>query len=635
MILQYYQFNYGMVIIESFIEFILAIILIKTINKLVSSKETIKNVKNFKSDDLKALLISLGIGFGILLILRLSLGSFIRFFNYNFFSIEFFFAILVSTITVFYILFLRKFVLTGESEKIIGIRKLIKNRLIALIVLNVILWIIGIIFYSIEFLNIPIKWNPSENEYDLFIIGFVWAFITSFAFYYLSILGNRFFSDAKRISKELMKKAAFISSIISFSFWSLQLIIVELYLKNLFNLDLWQQDIRIMILAQLIAFLTSLFLLLKFSILPKAEKESQKKLDKALRERKIAEKEGIVDKVILEVKDLKTYFYTEEGIVRAIEEASFEIREDEVLGLVGETGCGKSVTARSIIGLIERPGKIEKGEVIFQGEDLLKKSKKEMLEYRGKKITMTFQDPLNSLNPVFKVGKQINEVLFLNKEDELLIEASKDPDKSIFQVTKKWTIDLLAEVGIPSPENIYDQYPHELSGGMRQRVQIAMAIACSPILLIVDEPTTALDVTVQNQILKLLKRLKEEYKTSILFITHDLGVISKMCDRVAVMYSGYIVEYGNVVKVLTNPQHPYTKGLVSAIPGIGTKKEKLEIIPGSVPNLIYPPSGCRFHPRCPYKMDICSEETPKTIEIKPNYYVSCHLFDDKIKTKKN
>jgi oligopeptide/dipeptide ABC transporter ATP-binding protein len=330
--------------------------------------------------------------------------------------------------------------------------------------------------------------------------------------------------------------------------------------------------------------------------------------------------------VILDVQDLTTYFYTEEGVVKAVEGVSFKIHEGENLGLVGETGCGKSVTALSILQIVRPPGKIEKGKVIFRGEDLLQKSKSEVLEYRGKDITMIFQDPLNSLNPVFKIGSQITEVYLLHMENELLLEASKQ-NKSIFAVAREWAEQILRDLNIPFPDTVFNLYPHELSGGMRQRVQIAMGLACKPKLLIADEPTTALDVTIQNQILKLMKELKTKFNTSMLFITHDLGIISKMCDRVAVMYSGFIVETGDIKKLFIRPYHPYTRGLIGSVPVIGKKRRRLEVIKGSVPNLIYPPSGCRFHPRCNYCFEPCDSKIPKSIEVEPDYYVACHLYD--------
>ncbi|MHA2182574.1 MAG: ABC transporter ATP-binding protein, partial [Promethearchaeota archaeon] len=323
-------------------------------------------------------------------------------------------------------------------------------------------------------------------------------------------------------------------------------------------------------------------------------------------------------------------FYTEEGVVRAVEGVSFKIYEGETLGLVGETGCGKSVTALSILRLVRPPGEIKSGKVFYEGEDLHQISEQDFLKYRGNRITMIFQDPLNSLNPVFKVGDQISEVYRLHMENELLIEAAKK-GTSIYDVARKWSQKVLKDLNIPMPRIIFDRYPHELSGGMRQRIQIAMGLACSPKLLIADEPTTALDVTIQNQILQLMKDLKKKYNTSILFITHDLGIISKMCDRVAVMYSGFIVEYGDIEKLFITPYHPYTRGLISSVPVVGKKREILEVIPGMVPNLIYPPSGCRFHPRCRYCFEPCDSQVPKSIETEPDYFVACHLYDPEYK----
>ncbi len=362
---------------------------------------------------------------------------------------------------------------------------------------------------------------------------------------------------------------------------------------------------------------------------------------------------------ILEVKDLYTYFYTEEGIVRAVEGVSYSIKENEVVGLVGETGCGKSVTALSILQLVRSPGKIIKGEILFKGEDLLKKTEQEIANYRGNKITMIFQDPLNSINPVYTIGFQISEVFYLHQRElllseveqhrlslnNILAEIKKNPsDKqlkvkltelkqysNIFSLARKKSQEILESVGIPDPELILDRYPHELSGGMRQRVMIAMALVCKPELLIADEPTTALDVTIQNQILKLMKNLRQQYNTSILFITHDLGIISKMCDKVAVMYSGKIVEYGTVQKIILNPSHPYTKSLIAAIPRVEEVKKMLEVIPGTVPNLIFPPEGCRFHPRCQSCFDPCKKEIPQQIELASNHLVACHLYDERFK----
>ena len=377
---------------------------------------------------------------------------------------------------------------------------------------------------------------------------------------------------------------------------------------------------------------------------------------------------------LIKIKNLKTQFFTEEGVVKAVDGVSFSILKDEVLGLVGETGCGKSVTALSLIGLVRAPGKVIDGEILFDGFNLLDLPEKEKRDIRGKDITMIFQDPLNSLNPVMKVGTQIKEVFLLHQKEEmnLLLDEKKierrDKKQKIKelkqllkeeknQLTKKEikdykneirklkeetksepvldrimvkkSIKAIEEVGIPDAEGILDRYPHELSGGMRQRVMIAMALSCNPKLLIADEPTTALDVTIQAQILDLMKDLKKKFKTSILMITHDLGIIADMCDRVAVMYSGNIVEYATAENLFKNPRHPYTKGLISAIPTLEKRDKKLLSIRGSVPNLIYPPSGCRFHPRCYDRLEICDKVRPTFTEIGDKYYVACHLFDPK------
>jgi len=377
---------------------------------------------------------------------------------------------------------------------------------------------------------------------------------------------------------------------------------------------------------------------------------------------------------ILEVKDLKTYFYTEEGVVKAVDGISFDMYTDEVLGLVGETGCGKSVTALSILSLVRNPGKIVEGTIKFKNLNLLDLSKKEIREYRGRNITMIFQDPLNSLNPVLTVGNQIKEVFLLHQEQEMqsILEGrilerdeklkkikniknqlkqeslnskeesllNKELEKlkketryipRIKDIAKEKSIQIIKEVGIADPEGILDRYPHELSGGMRQRIMIAMGLSCNPSLLIADEPTTALDVTIQAQILDLLKELKNKFKTSILLITHDLGIIAEMCDRVAVMYSGNIVEYATADDLFNNPRHPYTKGLLEAIPTLEKKNTKLTTIRGSVPNLIYPPSGCRFHPRCDYRLDVCEKVRPTFTKIDDKYFVACHLFDPEYK----
>lgn len=381
-------------------------------------------------------------------------------------------------------------------------------------------------------------------------------------------------------------------------------------------------------------------------------------------------------KPIIKVNNLKTYFYTEEGVVKAVDGLSFEIFQDEVLGLVGETGCGKSVTALSILRLVRSPGKIIEGKIEFKGQNLLELPIKVMRTYRGNKITMIFQDPLNSLNPVISVGDQIGEVFLLhqmddmkkeldesilirkdkintikelgkqlkNKEEFLKQEEIKTIQQEINKLKKEThvipklehiveerAIKIITEVGIADGEGILSRYPYELSGGMRQRVMIAMALTCVPALLIADEPTTALDVTIQAQILDLIKVLKQKFKTSILMITHDLGIIADLCDRVAVMYSGNIMEYATAEELFKNPQHPYTQGLLGAVPSLEKKDQKLRVIRGMVPNLIYPPSGCRFHPRCDNRLEVCDKIKPSMTEISDNYYVACHLYDPEYK----
>jgi len=393
------------------------------------------------------------------------------------------------------------------------------------------------------------------------------------------------------------------------------------------------QDIRIPLIVATGIYLISFFVFSRIKFSLDTSEQIKEKVRIALKPTEGVELQAstsIGNNVILDVKDLTTYFYTEEGVVKAVEGVSFQIRQGEVVGLVGETGCGKSVTALSILRLVRPPGEIKGGKVIFEGEDLHQKPMDEFLRYRGKKITMIFQDPLNSLNPVFKIGDQISEVYRLHMEDELLLESVKQ-NTSIYDIARKWSQEMLKDLNIPTPRVIFDRYPHELSGGMRQRVQIAMGLACNPKLLIADEPTTALDVTIQNQILKLMKDLKKKFNTSILFITHDLGIISKMCDRVAVMYSGFIVEYGDIEKLFITPYHPYTRGLIASVPVVGKKRELLDVIPGTVPNLIYPPSGCRFHPRCQYCFEPCDSKIPESIEIDPDYYVACHLYDPQYK----
>jgi oligopeptide/dipeptide ABC transporter ATP-binding protein len=316
---------------------------------------------------------------------------------------------------------------------------------------------------------------------------------------------------------------------------------------------------------------------------------------------------------LLKIEDLKTYFFTHEGVVKAVDGVSFTINKGETLGLVGESGCGKSVTALSIMRLIQSPpGKIVGGKINFEGTNLLELEEKEMRKIRGCKISMIFQEPMTSLDPMFSIGSEIMEVLKLHqnlKKDE----------------AKKKAIESLCKVRFPDPEKRIDDYPHELSGGMRQRVMIAMALSCNPALLIADEPTTALDVTIQAQILKLIDDLKKEFNTSVLLITHDLGVIAKTCDNVALMYAGYIVEYTDVFTFFREPLHPYAKGLMKSIPRLDSEIKKLEIIKGLVPNLLDLPSGCPFHPRCDFCFELCTEKMPELIKVGKNHLVRCHL----------
>src|SRR4026207_1145678 len=296
------------------------------------------------------------------------------------------------------------------------------------------------------------------------------------------------------------------------------------------------------------------------------------------------------NKPLLEVKGLKTYFYTEDGIVRAVDGVNFEVYPGEVLGIVGESGCGKSVTSLSIMRLISKPGKVDAGEILLDGENLLNMPEEEMIKVRGNRISMIFQQPQTALNPVFKVGDQLAEVL----------DVHQDLGK---EAGWKRAIALLKMVGVPDPERRAEAYPHELSGGMAQRVMIAMALACVPELLIADEPTTALDVTIQAQILDLMREIRSKMQASIILITHDLGVVAEMCERVAVMYAGQIVEQSEVEALFAGPKHPYTMGLIGSIPVLGIVKQELDVIPGSVPNLINLPAGCRFAPRCKKRIE--------------------------------
>lgn len=321
----------------------------------------------------------------------------------------------------------------------------------------------------------------------------------------------------------------------------------------------------------------------------------------------------MIKDLLLEIKDLRINFYTYRGIVKALNGVNLKIYQGEFFGLVGETGCGKSVTASGVLNLVQNPGKIERGEIIFKGRDLLKMSKEEIREkIRGKEITMIMQYPVSALNPVMNNGDQIAESLIANKN------MSK-------REAKKRVIELLREVNIPEPEKIVRQYPHQLSGGMAQRVMIAMMLSTEPSLLIADEPTTALDVSIQAQVLSLLKDLISKHKATVLLITHDLSVVAETCDRVGVMYAGDMVEVGEVDQIINNPQHPYTKGLINAIPS--DRRNELVEIRGSVPDLVNPPSGCRFHPRCDYVRDLCKNEKPKVLQVEKDHMVACFLYE--------
>lgn len=321
---------------------------------------------------------------------------------------------------------------------------------------------------------------------------------------------------------------------------------------------------------------------------------------------------------LLEVKNLKTYFYTEDGVVQALEGVDFHVNKGETLGIVGESGCGKSVTAMSVLRLIpDPPGKIVDGDITFDGKKILSLAEDEMRMIRGNDISMIFQEPMTSLNPVFSVGNQLGEVLKLHK----------GLDK---KEARKECIKILKTVGIPNAEKIVDEYPHALSGGMRQRVMIAMALACNPKLLIADEPTTALDVTIQAQILQLMNNLKKDFGTSIMFITHDLGVIAEMADRVIVMYLGLVVEEADIYDLFEDPKHPYTFGLMKSKPDLETDDDRLYAIPGVVPNPLNRPKGCPFYERCNKRMDICNEELPQLKQIEKGRKVRCWLFDEKV-----
>ncbi len=384
------------------------------------------------------------------------------------------------------------------------------------------------------------------------------------------------------------------------------------------------------------------------------------------------------------VEELRTYFYTHAGVVRALEGVNISIPKGETVGIVGETGCGKSVTALSILRLVPYPpGKIVSGHVWFKGKDLLSLREDQLQRIRGAEIAMVFQDPATYLNPAFKIGEQIAEAVLLHQDlgqaalqikiadreaeiQRLLsgktlqaviarklfpgsvkrlsaqIARSKhllnDPPKPSRREAKNaaWhiAVQTLKQVQIPDAERVADSYPHELSGGMKQRCMIAMAMCCNPLLLIADEPTTGLDVTVQAQILQLLRELRQRLESSIAIITHDLGVVAEICDRVAIMYAGAVVEFAPVVEIFDRPLHPYTQGLLKSIPRIGSRKE-LTAIPGTVPDMLNVPRGCAFHPRCPYVMETCRIQTPSLVEVESEHFVSCYLHQTKTAERAN
>lgn len=324
----------------------------------------------------------------------------------------------------------------------------------------------------------------------------------------------------------------------------------------------------------------------------------------------------ILSEKLLEVKDMKTSFFIHVGEVQAVRGVSFTVDKGEAIGIVGESGSGKSVTSMSVMRLLQYPGKIKSGEILFKGEDIVKKSDKEMMSIRGNEIAMIFQDPMTSLNPVYTIGDQIMEA----------IRRHQGLSKS---EARKKAIEMLELVGIPSPEDRIKNYPHEFSGGMRQRAMIAIALSCQPDLLIADEPTTALDVTIQAQILELMKDLKDKINTSIILITHDLGVVADVCSRIVVMYGGLIMEEGTSQEIFYEPKHPYTMGLLKSIPRLDLgEKKRLVPIEGTPPDLIKPPKGCPFASRCPYSMKICMEHRPPYFEVSKGHRSMCWLLHE-------
>ena len=322
--------------------------------------------------------------------------------------------------------------------------------------------------------------------------------------------------------------------------------------------------------------------------------------------------------LLLQIEALKTYFFTFEGTAKAVDDVTFSLDKGEVLGVVGESGCGKSVTAQSVMRLIpEPPGRIVHGQILFDGTDIVTLSMEQMRKVRGNRISMIFQEPMTSLNPVYTIGNQISEMFMLHEK------CSK---------RESWgrSIEMLKQVQIPAPEKRVHEYPHQLSGGMRQRAMIAMALACNPEILIADEPTTALDVTIQAQILELMMQLKEDYDTAIMMITHDLGVIAEIAERILVMYAGKVVESGPTDTIFEDPKHPYTQGLLKSIPKLGERarhgRRQLQEIAGIVPSLYSLPDGCRFYPRCPQAMGVCKQSVPDLIDVGDSHRARCYLY---------
>jgi peptide/nickel transport system ATP-binding protein len=320
---------------------------------------------------------------------------------------------------------------------------------------------------------------------------------------------------------------------------------------------------------------------------------------------------------LLEVRDLHTSFHTDDGIVRAVEGVSFSIEKGQTLGIVGESGCGKSVTCLTVMGLNPKRNTVSSGEALWKGKDLLTAGRRELRDIRGNEISMIFQDPMTSLNPVHSIGKQLVEAVQLHRDVTT-------------KVARARALELLKAVGIPKAENRIDDYPHQFSGGMRQRVMIAMALLNDPDLLIADEPTTALDVTTQAQILNLMKRLQEEFGSAIMIITHDLGVVAETADDVLVMYAAKVAEQANVHDLFNRPQHPYTWGLMGSLPRLEADTERLTQIPGQPPSLLRPPAGCRFHPRCPHVMEVCKTTVPELVPTQrdPEHLQACHLDEE-------